>query len=124
MDGVKYEGDRLIEGHGVEDKKKSSILVVASKIAYFPFALIACCQLAMWASFGTDVYLLGDPDKLSGGHFLASEGLLFLLLPIWFVVFLIACVAVFFVFRRRNSIFGLIVVGLAALSIMFFRNFN
>lgn len=108
----------------MEDKKKSNVLIIASKIVYFPFALIACFQLAMWAAVGTDAYLLGDPVKLSGGHFVLSEGLLFLLIPIWFLIFLIACVVAFFWFRRRGEILILILVIMVVLSVQFFASVN
>ncbi|CAB3759138.1 hypothetical protein GQ57_20180 [Burkholderia sp. MSh2] len=104
----------------MEDKKKGGFLIVAGKVAYFPLALIACCQLALWASVGTDTFLLGDPARLSGGHFVLSAGLLFVLLPIWFVVFLILFVVAFFRLRRRNSAFGCLVAVLSALSVFFF----
>jgi hypothetical protein len=123
-DAVEYKSDSLIEGHGVEDKKKSNVLIIASKIAYFPFALIACFQLAMWAAVGTDTYLLGDPVKLSGGHFVLSEGLLFLLIPVWFLIFLIACVVAFFWFRRKNEILILIFMIMVALSVQFFASLS
>jgi hypothetical protein len=106
----------------VEDKKKRNFLIIASKIAYFPLALIACFQLAIWASIGTDIYLLGDPVKLSGGHFVLSEGLFFLLAPIWFLIFLIACVVAFFWLRRRNPVMIFLVAALAAISVQFFAS--
>lgn len=99
-----------------EHKKRIGLLIL-TKIAYFPLALLACCQLAFWASIGTDTFLMGDSAKLSGGHWLASAAVFFVLAPIWFFVFAIACLIAFFRYRKRTPVFMSLVAILAALSV-------
>ncbi|AHG43572.1 hypothetical protein N018_12200 [Pseudomonas syringae CC1557] len=93
-----------------------------AKIIYFPLAILACCELAFWATLETLPILQKAALEIDpGGLFYALSFLLpFVLWPIYAVISAIACFWAFFSLRHSARLLKLVTVMLAVLSVAFF----
>ncbi|MFL9887745.1 hypothetical protein PQR66_32305 [Paraburkholderia agricolaris] len=90
-----------------------------ANVVYFVFGLPASCVLALWAAVETASVLQAGLKEHGGLYFVVTYLSLFILWPIWEIIFLILGTGAFMLLRRHPRILTLVTAALVVLAVIF-----